>query len=1547
MKIRNNKSILLVLLLFITPFIGLVNTELPYDLDEWTIDGDTVYINDTRVYISVTPHTLHDSGWVYLTLVSKKYTGEVDLVFGFDKEQGIHPKKIEYYSPHYVTVEHDMNLKSWVETPGVTYDMNNTHVTIYYDNSTWVHEYDRIDAANKIIYWNQEYYREWKTISNSKFDKIKVNWKGMTTWYTATFNIVEDREYTIRYWLNIVPEIGDRAGHKYCVGFKPHDKTVQEAISTGTFYLLDPWWDNAWIFKKPLSITGSTVGALTDYVMDIRVHRTTGTDNSTDIFVGDKCQTDYDDIRFVNSTETGTLYHWKQDNHTWYDYATFYFKVPLIPASPNNVTVYMYYYNPGATDSSDGDNVFPFFDDFNGGWDVGDWSSSWGTLPDCEAIALPEAAPWYLVTEAFGASGGWSGLECNDRQTLVNGSSTYGWSMEWEQNIRTFALTTGNSYCLAGLSHTWAHVLLGEDDLTNGSSFDYRDNAVWANRQVNFREWHVPVIDPRQTNTTAYQYSAWGFGMPYSRLDVPTDWSYVQMVMFNDSSYVKVNGTTIRELGSTPLLDHLTLSQGPAFSSHSWAGVGDFLQIGANWVFMRPIADPEPVINVGSLESSYPIGVGVQITNIDRCETHNWMFEGRKQYEFVVKYMFDGGGENITAAGVGFYDGAGRFHNIILDTTTDRATITSPLDGISAVYTGYTTSGLYLTVTFLISLNPTITDILDTPIYIISYYYDRTTGWGVSPSGDGDWDNAAYLYRIKMTVDSSKIDTSLANFPVLVHLGATFNWTATQNDGDDIRFYSSGGALLKSELEEWDDTNDAWMWVKVPTVSDTSDSYFYMYYGDEDAVSAWDPEAVWDDNFMMVQHMVDETTSTILDSTQYDNDGTKKDANEPIVTTDGMIDDAQDFDDIDDYINVTDNATLDSSTLTIEVWANIQEAGTYMCMVTKFPSPVVSGFLYGKLTTNKFVFQAGDGDSWPDINLQTTTTYTSGWYYVVVTNDGTDAFIYVDGIVRGDGTGQGITIGPNDDHVLIGTLDAASLWWDGIIDEVRISNVSRTPAWIKASYYSGADDLLSLGGEEVPGYIGYLSLYNLGGFAELDVFRGVGGRPDGGGVFDLYASVGAGVRANMTYRNLQHYHALFHWYVNDNWAAINSWWNWATVVHSSTNITFGVDYCVDGTWLEGWRVDIEKTEGAAGTFILANSQAWIELTAYWYNRGVYVKNETFYAWYESYRGANTESTQTGLWIDLWFNKVNASTTIGGRISAEHYGMQEKGWGPWTNWGPTNSTATSSMFFGDLLDAGGAVMSCTEITLMKVWSRIDSDDIIYKHWLRHFEVESIEKEPGSMRGINTPPPVTTTTPDIAVTGFWSAVAANLGEDIERLFEGVGVFTVSAVDYIGGFIGFPKIMSSFLSITDAAWGYFVTIMSEGYIFGVIGNIFTVVTSTFGHFIYWITKLITAWNNVFTIVWSILDGTTELISGAQNIWALIGWDTWVEAVPLFALIVWMSSLDSRWRANGRQGWLGFLFADIKIITDVLSFFVHAAQVVIDLSVGMVLRIMNILKP
>ena len=83
--------------------------------------------------------------------------------------------------------------------------------------------------------------------------------------------------------------------------------------------------------------------------------------------------------------------------------------------------------------------------------------------------------------------------------------------------------------------------------------------------------------------------------------------------------------------------------------------------------------------------------------------------------------------------------------------------------------------------------------------------------------GPGDW-LSGWQYRKKITIDSTKIDADLTDFPVLVKLtSSNFDFSKARSDGFDIRFTDEGGlALLKYERERHDLTNQvAEYWVKI------------------------------------------------------------------------------------------------------------------------------------------------------------------------------------------------------------------------------------------------------------------------------------------------------------------------------------------------------------------------------------------------------------------------------------------------------------------------------------------------------------------------------------------------------------------------------------------------------------------------------------------------------------------------------------------------------------------------------------------------------------
>ncbi|MFA5742925.1 MAG: DUF2341 domain-containing protein, partial [Candidatus Paceibacterota bacterium] len=363
--------------------------------------------------------------------------------------------------------------------------------------------------------------------------------------------------------------------------------------------------------------------------------------------------------------------------------------------------------------------------------------------------------------------------------------------------------------------------------------------------------------------------------------------------------------------------------------------------------------------------------------------------------------------------------------------------------------------------------------------------------WGAGGgSSNEDW-LAGYTTRRKITIDQTKVDEDLADFPVLVKLtSANFDFSEANDDGYDIRFTASDGlTLLSYEREQHDSVSEeAEYWVKVPSVSGTVDTEIYIYYTTTVTADGAEPESVWDENYVMVQHMKDNTTSATLDSTGNNNDGTKGSANNPLEA-DGKIGKGQTYDVNSEKISTGDVLSFEyNEPFSVEAWASNTTDNVYGMLACKdrhynHYSPYYRGWYLWKWNSaygHTLVLDLmNDGDQPYLVRVKgstalndTTLRHLSSTYSGSGIASGVK--LYVNGeletmTTQTDNLG-GRTILPVGGSFNIGNRDDASFFgagWIGIIDEVRISNIVRSAEWLKASYNSGNDTLLTCGDEEI------------------------------------------------------------------------------------------------------------------------------------------------------------------------------------------------------------------------------------------------------------------------------------------------------------------------------------------------------------------------------------------------------------------------------------------------------------------------------------------------
>jgi len=132
-------------------------------------------------------------------------------------------------------------------------------------------------------------------------------------------------------------------------------------------------WLSGWKYRKSHVINPSQ-GAGSNYQIRITVHYGSGVESGEHVYLNGKCRSDFGDIRFTASDGETLLSYWIEKVIDG-DYAIFWVKISD-DLSENPVTIYIYYGNPLATTTSDGDATFIFFDDFE--TDLSKWDGTDG-----------------------------------------------------------------------------------------------------------------------------------------------------------------------------------------------------------------------------------------------------------------------------------------------------------------------------------------------------------------------------------------------------------------------------------------------------------------------------------------------------------------------------------------------------------------------------------------------------------------------------------------------------------------------------------------------------------------------------------------------------------------------------------------------------------------------------------------------------------------------------------------------------------------------------------------------------------------------------------------------------------------------------------------------------------------------------------------------------------------------------------------------------------------------------------------------------------------
>lgn len=320
---------------------------------------------------------------------------------------------------------------------------------------------------------------------------------------------------------------------------------------------------------------------------------------------------------------------------------------------------------------------------------------------------------------------------------------------------------------------------------------------------------------------------------------------------------------------------------------------------------------------------------------------------------------------------------------------------------------------------------------------------------------------------------TAKFDSSDLTYSAPSGFTAGISYSCIVSNNKKIAIYTEQGVQRYTEIEDWDWENEkANLWVKIPTVTSGTNTELYLYY-DKDHVDnttyigdTGDSAAqnVWDDNFKGVWHMSQDPTGVgycMLDSTSNGHHGDPQSGLGSDDLVDGKVGKAIEFDGVgvgdridfqtsSDFAFGTNDFTIEHIVYPISngtIWCNYEAAN-------KLHVPY-----FDSSTSAKVLINGAD-------NITGITTIASVFQQFMAVRTGNDLKVYINNVKSGTtGNVAGVSVG-EDTTNFIGCSTSSAHAFSGRVDEVRISNIARSAAWMKASYYSSWDDLITFGVEE-------------------------------------------------------------------------------------------------------------------------------------------------------------------------------------------------------------------------------------------------------------------------------------------------------------------------------------------------------------------------------------------------------------------------------------------------------------------------------------------------
>lgn len=340
-----------------------------------------------------------------------------------------------------------------------------------------------------------------------------------------------------------------------------------------------------------------------------------------------------------------------------------------------------------------------------------------------------------------------------------------------------------------------------------------------------------------------------------------------------------------------------------------------------------------------------------------------------------------------------------------------------------------------------------------------------TTDAAASSSSSGepivdDWNEFDPIF---ITTSGVALTESVDDAPVLVILTPEdIDYDLVQESGADLRFLDPRtNQKVPHEIESWTPGGTSYVWVLVPNLPPDSAKMLWMSYDNPAAPDQQDAAGVWADEFISVWHMNGKCEGPpphLVDATGSGRDATCNglvDAN----IAGGLVADAVVFDTPGQSVELPHMGALQFQTdFTLEAWVAIDDNVLASGDENRFA--IRKDGSYSLLATH-----TGGGGQGPRFEVEfdnrvdvNQSEPDPGWHYLVgtATEDG-EVCLYVDGAqVQCKGAGAEFALEANPLEIGRDLL--------GVVDEVRVSSVARSPDWIQLQYMASRGLLTTFGG---------------------------------------------------------------------------------------------------------------------------------------------------------------------------------------------------------------------------------------------------------------------------------------------------------------------------------------------------------------------------------------------------------------------------------------------------------------------------------------------------